>query len=316
MNTSDGADLQKVKRGRNSMYCLLISNENLFMNNIKLKAGIILLAILCMSNQKVYSQDPDFYIFLSLGQSNMEGHARFEPQDTIADKRFQVLQAVDCPDLARTKGKWYTARPPLARCHTGLTPADYFGKTMVSHLPPNVRVGVINVSVGGCKIELFDKDNYSSYVATAPDWLKGMVKAYDGNPYKHLVELAKLAQKDGVIKGILLHQGESNTGDAEWPSKVKTVYDNLLSDLNLKAESVPLLAGEVVHAEQEGRCASMNEIIAKLPQTIPSAHIISSKGCTDGPDNLHFDAAGYRKLGKRYAVKMLSLLGYKADENE
>jgi hypothetical protein len=47
--------------------------------------------------------------------------------------------------------------------------------------------------------------------------------------------MAKLAQKDGVIKGILLHQGESNTNDREWPNKVKGVYENLLKDLNLKA---------------------------------------------------------------------------------
>lgn len=286
------------------------------MKNLKLNPAVFLVFLLCLTGVKTYSQDPDFYIFLALGQSNMEGHARFEPQDTVVDNRFRVLQGVDCPDLGRTKGKWYTARPPLTRCHTGLTPADYFGRTMVANLPANVRIGVINVSIGGCKIELFDKDNYTAYVSTAPDWLKGMVKEYDDNPYQRLVELAKLAQKDGVIKGILLHQGESNTGDTEWPAKVKVVYNNLLSDLNLNTASVPLLAGEVVHAEQEGRCASMNEIIATLPQTIPNAHVISSKGCTDGPDNLHFDAAGYRKLGKRYAVKMLSLLGYTVADRE
>lgn len=269
-----------------------------------------------MMNVTAFSQDPNFYIFLSFGQSNMEGNARFEAQDTTVDKRFRVMQAVDCPSLNRTKGNWYTAVPPLSRCRTGLTPGDYFGRTLVTNLPPNVKIGIINVSIGGCKIELFDKDNYKTYVATAPDWLKNMVNEYDGNPYDRLVELARLAQKDGVIKGILLHQGESNTGDAEWPRKVKIVYDNLVRDLNLNASSVPLLAGEVVHEEQGGRCASMNKIIATLPQTIPNSYVISSKGCTDAADNLHFDAAGYRKLGNRYGFKMLSLLGYKVSEPE
>jgi hypothetical protein len=185
---------------------------------------------------------------------------------------------------------------------------------MVANLPDNVRIGVINVSVGGCKIELFDKDNYESYVATTPDWLKNMVNEYDGNPYGRLVEMARLAQKDGVIKGILLHQGESNTGDVKWPMKVKVVYDNLIKDLDLNPD-VPLLAGEVVHGDQGGVCASMNEIIANLPETIPNAYVISSSGCTDAADNLHFNAAGYRKLGNRYAIKMLSLLGYPVTEN-
>jgi hypothetical protein len=187
---------------------------------------------------------------------------------------------------------------------------------MVATLPKNVRVGVINVSVGGCKIELFDKDNYQSYASTAPGWMTNMINEYGGNPYAHLVELAKRAQKDGVIKGILLHQGESNTNDTLWPRKVKVVYDNLLKDLNLNARNVPLLAGEVVHADQGGICASMNKIIATLPNTIPTAHVISSAGCTDGRDNLHFNAEGYRKLGRRYASTMLSLIGYKIPEPE
>jgi len=277
---------------------------------MKLKHGLFAGLALLLFSGKTFSQDKDFYIFLCFGQSNMEGNAKFEPQDTSVDKRFQVLEAVDCANLGRTKGHWYTAVPPLSRCKTGLTPGDYFGRTLVANLPERVRVGVINVSVGGCKIELFDKNNYQSYVATAPHWMTGMINEYDGNPYGRLVELAKIAQKDGVIKGILLHQGESNTNDTTWPQKVKTVYDNLLKDLDLKAGSVPLLAGEVVHADQGGVCAGMNNIIAKLPQTIPNAHVISSSGCTDAADNLHFNAEGYRELGKRYAAKMLSLLGY------
>jgi hypothetical protein len=163
---------------------------------------------------------------------------------------------------------------------------------------------------------LFDKDNYQSYVSTAPSWMIGIIKEYDGNPYARLVEMAKLAQKDGVIKGILLHQGESNTGDSTWPKKVKLVYDNLLNDLQLKSKNVPLLAGELVDAEQGGACASMNKIIATLPQTIPTAHVISSEGCTQRGDKLHFTAAGYRKLGERYGQQMLSLLGYKEKQQQ
>jgi hypothetical protein len=240
----------------------------------------------------------------------MEGNARIQPQDTTVDNRFQVMEAVDCPNLGRIKGKWYPAVPPLCRCHTGLTPSDYFGRTMVANLPKNIKVGVINVSVAGCKIELFDKDNFQVYAKTAPSWMTNIIKEYGGDPYAQLVELAKLAQKDGVIKGILLHQGESNTNDSVWPQKVKVIYNNLIKDLHLKARKVPLLAGELVNADQGGACASMNSIIAKLPQTVSNSYVISSSGCTDSRDNLHFNAEGYRKFGKRYAAKMLSILGY------
>ena len=189
----------------------------------------------------------------------------------------------------------------MVRCHTGLTPADYFGRTLVERLPDNIKVGVVNVAVGGCRIELFDEENCEEHIASQPEWLKNTVKAYGNNPYRRLKELAVEAQKAGVIKGILLHQGESNTGDKEWPQKVKRVYENLLRDLNLQAKDVPLLAGEVVHADQNGRCASMNEIINTLPQVIPTAYVIPSSGCPAAEDNLHFTAEGYRKLGVRYA---------------
>jgi len=279
---------------------------------MKISLGSILIVGFLLLNSGAFSQDANFYIYLCIGQSNMEGNARIEDQDTIAiDSRFQVMETVDCSNLKRTRGNWYTALPPLCRCYTGLTPADYFGRTMVANLPENIRIGVINVAVGGCKIELFDKDNYLSYVSTAPQWMLNIIKAYDSNPYGRLVEMAKLAQRDGVIKGILLHQGESNTGDTLWTKKVKVVYDNLMKDLNLKSQNIPLLAGEMLSTDQNGACASMNSIIATLPQTIPNSYVIPSDGCPGRADRLHFTAEGYRILGKRYAERMLSILGHK-----
>ena len=63
------------------------------------------------------ASDKDFHIYLCLGQSNMEGNAKFEPQDTCnISERFLLMSAVDCPDLGREKGHWYKAVPPLCRC--------------------------------------------------------------------------------------------------------------------------------------------------------------------------------------------------------
>ena len=271
---------------------------------------ILILTGILFINLQTIAQNPNFYIYLCFGQSNMEGQGTIETQDRTVNSRLKVMEAVSCSNLGRTKGKWYTAVPPLCRCWSGLSPADYFGRTMIENLPANINVGIVNVSVAGCKIELYDKVNYQKYTSTiTEDWLKNIIKEYNGNPYAYMVEVAKLAQKDGVIKGILLHQGESNTGDSQWPAKVKAIYNNLITDLSLNPDSVPLLAGEVVHADQGGICASMNTIIARLPQTLPNSYVISSSKCTDATDNIHFNPAGYRELGKRYARKMLSLMG-------
>lgn len=257
------------------------------------------------------AQDPNFYIFLCFGQSNMEGAARIEPQDLEGvSPRFLLMPAVDDPARNRKMGEWCQALPPLCRPNTGLTPVDYFGRTLTENLPENIRVGVIHVAIGGIRIEGFMPEGMEEFVKTAPGWMTGMLQAYDNNPYKRLVTLAKKAQKDGVIKGILMHQGESNTGDPEWANKVQNVYDHLLGDLQLKPEEVPLLAGEVVQANGEGQCIAMNKQIDELPKTLHTAQVISSTGCSNGPDKLHFDAAGYRELGRRYGEKMLALMGY------
>lgn len=253
--------------------------------------------------------DPNFHVFLAFGQSNMEGFPGIEPQDrTGVDSRFRMLAAVDFQDLGRNKGEWYEAIPPLCRSTTGLCPVDYFGRTMVAAMPEDVSVGVVNVAVAGCKIELFDQTTHESYAATAASWMTDIIGQYGGNPYQRLVEMATLSQQRGVIKGILLHQGESNTNDREWPNKVGRIYGDLIRDLNLKAEEVPLLAGETVHADQEGATSSINTIIAELPTVVSNSYVISSQGCESRRDRLHFTPAGYRELGRRYAARMLELV--------
>src|SRR6185503_19737266 len=133
---------------------------------MKIKLGLLLLVGMLLSNVNAYSQDTNFFIFVCFGQSNMEGFPGIEEQDKGGvDARFQVFATVDFPKPERKKGNWYPAVPPLCRPFTGLCPADYFGRTMVSNLPPWIKVGVVNVSVAGCKIELFEPAGYESYAS-------------------------------------------------------------------------------------------------------------------------------------------------------
>lgn len=270
-----------------------------------IKQLVVLFLLLQITNY-MNAQDSNFHIYLCFGQSNMEGQGAIEGQDSTVNERFQVFQALNCPEAGRKKAQWYPAVPPLCQCHSGLSPADYFGRTMVQELPDSVKVGVIVVAVGGCDIRLFDKDIYEGYTQTfSESWFTDKIAFYQGNPYKYLLDLARRAQNDGVIKGILLHQGETNTGDTLWPTYVKKIYTDLLNDLSLKANKVPLVAGEVVSVKGSC-CASMNPVINQLPKFIPTAHVVSSKGCT-AKDEAHFDAAGYRLLGERYARKILEI---------
>jgi len=257
-------------------------------------------------SQTFAAPDPNFHIYLAFGQSNMEGAGQIEQQDRSVDKRFQMISTVNGCN-GRKLGEWYDALPPLSSCSGNLGPVDYFGRTLVKNLPQEIRVGVAVVAIAGCDIQLFEKNNYRSY--NMADWMKGIVDSYGGNPYGRLIETAKKAQQVGVIKGILLHQGETNNGQDNWPNRVKNIYEDILKDLGLKAENVPLLVGETVSSESGGVCGYHNGVIARIPQVISNGHVISSKGLGQQGDGLHFTSAAYRTFGERYAETMLKLLG-------
>ena len=110
---------------------------------MKMQTRWILFALLLSFTANAFaSPDPNFYIFLCFGQSNMEGFPGLQEQDkTGVDPRFQLLAAVDFPQMDREKGNWYDAVPPLCRPGCGLCPADYFGRTLVANLPKAIKIG-------------------------------------------------------------------------------------------------------------------------------------------------------------------------------
>ena len=261
--------------------------------------------------------DPKFHIYIAFGESNMSGQGPIGEQDLECDDNYLVMCTTDNYDYNGNKrefGKWYKATPPLASSiGTKLSVADYFGRAMLEekqHNDPDVKIGIIVVAVPGASISLFDKDSCEGYIRTYnQQWFLDRVNEYGGNPYQRLIECAKLAQKDGVIKGIIMHQGESDGNDKQWPSKVNKVYFNIKKDLNLD-DDTPLLAGEVL---RNGISKGANNAIDILPIKSKNFHVVSSEGFTevlnDG-QNVHFTSEEYREFGKRYAEKMLEVEEY------
>ena len=249
--------------------------------------------------------DPNFHIYLAFGQSNMEGQGTIESQDKTVDPRFQMLSTIDNFN-GRKLGTWNDAIPPLANKHGGLGPTDYFGRTLVKELDPQIKVGVVVVAIAGCSIVAFDSPLDDGYMSTQAGWFKDIVKDYGGDPYKRLVEMAKKAKEDGVIKGIIFHQGETDEGDSDWPNKVKKVYDRLVKDIGLD-ENIPFFAGEVPY---QGSSKGTNNNIRKLPQQSKNFYLVSAEGLNDlDMMRIHFSSQGYRDFGKRYAEKVMEVLG-------
>lgn len=278
--------------------------------------------------------DPNFQIYLCFGQSNMEGFAQgdyngIEDKDKTVDERFQVLNVVsgNWNGVQREVGHWYTAVPPLCRSNTGLCPADYFGRMMVDELSktnPDIKVGVIVVAIGGAGIKAFHKTKYNEYYTGTDDWQRSLMDIYDGYPYGTLVDMARIAQKQGVIKGILMHQGETDGCGPEWRQYVADIYNDIISDLSLKPENTPLLVGELLDDNNQGLGVDRNPDLSKIKELVPNTYVVSSEGCTvvendpgeDGKNRyLHFSSEGYRELGRHYAQTMLDILANQKPED-
>ena len=274
------------------------------------------------------SYDPDFFIYLGFGQSNMQGKGAI---NSLRDKkkkyfeeqsgaRFFKMQIVS-DDMSQV-GKWAVAMPPIVRPDTGLGPSDYFGRYLVDNLDTCYKVGVVVVAVDGGKIAAFSKDDEisQSYLAYAKNnnetWVTNAAMAYDNKPYETLVKYGKIAQQYGVIKGVYFHQGESDVTNCtdeqgeNWLYSVTQVYLNLLEDLGLSVDSVPFIAGEPCPF---GDCSSAIRWVDKLPDYMMKvtgkkcAYVASSKGLNNA-DQYHFDSDGYRELGKRYGEIALPIL--------
>ncbi len=275
-----------------------------------LLTGLILFASVIGAKAEV---DPNYYIYICFGQSNMEGNAQWEAQDVgNVDPRFQMLATCNFDNPKRTLGNWYKAECPIVSPVGKLGPSDYFGRTMVKELPDK-KIGVIAVAMGGSPIEMFDKDLYEQKMKDNYNewWAQLARNYYGGNPYGRIIEMAKKAQKVGVIKGILLHQGESNNGDSKWPGMVKKIYRDMLKDLGLRASDVHIYVGETEYEDMGGGCSWHNTVVAKIPEVIPTGHVVSAKDIPgNGTDPWHFSAAGYRTFGKRYAEKVLDVMNH------
>ena len=281
----------------------------------------------------------EFHVYLAFGQSNMQGPGQIRPQDRegVSD-RFKIMSVVAGRYASeyRTKGEWYRAVPPLIipdnglvnylGLNIGLTPIDYFGRTLVNNIPKDITVGVIAVANGDMALAAFHKTKGDDYyrgkntIGGRPSQteMQGMSRYKSAgykNMYDAVIQNAKLAQRaGGIIKGIIVHQGESGPGlnNIDWDELFQEIYDDMLADLKLASNSVPVLLGQTWNggSGNTGGALSSNDRIQSL---VPSAWIISSVGCTGRtgqgqPDNIHFGSEGLQLLGTRYGEKMLELI--------
>lgn len=248
--------------------------------------------------------DPNFHIYLMIGQSNMAGAGTIEAQDRPAHPKVEVMQDITCAAIGVSYGEWRPATPPLIWCPggtDGLGPGDYFGKGMGDAAAAPVTIGLVGAAYPGAAIEYFLKDCAARNSCTPPfGGVAGAPNNGNSGGYLWIMDLARKAQERGVIKGIIFHQGESNTGNkAQWPGLVNQLVTDIRNDLGLVAEDTPFIAAELV-------CCGMNDAVREIPNVVSNGHYVSATGLTR-KDDYHMDSASNREIGRRFAAKMLEV---------
>jgi hypothetical protein len=236
--------------------------------------------------EKSLAERQGFQLYLLVGQSNMAGRGRIESQDLAINPRVLSLDA---------NGRWVVAMDPL---HTdkpavaGVGLGTTFGKVM-AEANPGVVIGLIPCAVGG---------------TTVSQWQKGAPPVEPwGKLYENAILRARLAQRDGVLKGILWHQGEGDTssaGIAAYRERLTRLVADFRADL--EAPDVPFVAGMlgVWDPERHGGRQAFNENLAGIGDWFPRAAVVGSEGLEHGGDGTHFGSAALREFGRRYAEAM------------
>ena len=230
----------------------------------------------------------NFHLYLLIGQSNMAGRGEVSDQDRQIHQRVFALNKDNA---------WVPASDPIHfdKPIAGVGPGLTFGKVMADS-KPGIRIGLIPCAAGGSSIRHWERDAYHEQT--------------DSKPYDKALKRAVIAMKNGIVKGILWHQGEGDSIEESAPvyeQNLVSFVHRLRKDLGLP--DVPFIAGQLgeFFREEHSFARVVNEAIIRLPEHVDNVAVVDSKGLTVKSDNVHFNAESAREFGRRYAAAMLKM---------
>jgi len=223
----------------------------------------------------------NIWVFIMAGQSNMAGRGHVEVKDTVPNNRILSINKAGQIIIAKEPLHFY--EPSLTGLDCGLS----FGKTLIKKIPENVSVLILPVAIGGSSISQWLGDSLYKNVKL----------------FSNFKEKVAIGKQVGVIKGILWHQGESDANAKNIP-----LYKVRLSDLFVKFRweagdnSLPILIGELASfSKNPEQFRLINKAINDYSIEDKHVAIISTGDLKHKGDSLHFNSAGQRMMGKRFA---------------
>lgn len=240
--------------------------------------GLITSFLLLQIQRAAAEVDPNFYIFLFIGQSNMAGINTADPEDYVApDRVFKFVNS----------GTWAPGSIPVTYGNTGSStnPSRTFGQTVANALP-SVRVGLLNTAVSGSPVSSW-QDGQTNYTTTIQ-----RLQAALSTPHPQ-------TGKTGVLKGVVWHQGEADSGNSNYQADLANVIINLRRDTGIP--DLPFIMGMLSTAGN----STMH--LRNYSGVLYTGHA-SSYGLVLA-DNVHYNAASQRIYGARYANSWLKMMG-------
>ena len=255
-----------------------------------------------------FSESLDLYLLA--GQSNMAGRGRVEAVDREPPTGLLSLNADADADV-----QWQPARDPLHADKpsvAGVGPGRSFGLAMAAQMferrseqlsaQPGRRIGLVPCAVGGSSISTWQPG--ARFEIEPGRWVQ---------PFDDTLRRMRLASTAGRWRGVLWHQGESDSNERDAPHHERRLRD-LIERLRAAAgdAQLPVLIGQMGRWPAKPWSAAKAEVDAvhqRVAQTLGHAAFVSAEGLGLHADglNVHFDAAGARELGRRYASAMLRL---------
>lgn len=243
------------------------------------------------------------HVFLGLGQSNMSGRG-LPIGGEAKDPRILQYGAV--------RRILEPATIPLDMHDTasGLSPATTFSANYLKTQPPNVGALIIPAAHGAT--------GFTSAASTLT-WTVGAASApaYDLPALAvaqalEAIEAARAAGYTVLVKGILWHQGENNSGMSQ--ASYEGQLDALISYLrtSLGGATIPFVVGQMSLAGIDATAGRPN--IDKAHSGTPSRVAYSGfapslRGATNDGDTTHFSKAGVEYLGKTYLAGYWQAIG-------
>lgn len=258
---------------------------------------IFTVLLACLSTGLAHAQSkPDtprikgnFHLYLLMGQSNMVGRDLKGMDSQQENPRILSLDA---------DGKWVIAKDPLhpkvGKIESGVGPGLTFATGILKdETDPNVVIGLIPCAVGGTPLKR---------------WVK------DGDLYKAAIERAKTASRNGVIKGMIWHQGESDTEEPDTADTYGTRLEGMINDLrkDLRQPELPIVVGQLgdflaISPKKFPHADTVKAAIKKIPETVPHTGYADATGLGHKGDKLHFSTEAEREFGTRFAIAMKDL---------